>query len=72
MLIKESEVVYVEPNPERSFNYLNILNQYEIINKLGQGGFGKVYKAKHKETEQVVAIKFIDITNYSISPINFS
>jgi len=72
VLIKESEVVYVEPNPERSFNYLNILNQYEIINKLGQGGFGKVYKAKHKETEQVVAIKFIDITNYSISPINFS
>ncbi|TMP28424.1 TOMM system kinase/cyclase fusion protein [Pseudoalteromonas rubra] len=33
--------------------------QYELIHKIGEGGFGKVYKAKNKNTDQVVAIKFL-------------
>ncbi|MCF2910538.1 TOMM system kinase/cyclase fusion protein [Pseudoalteromonas sp. DL2-H2.2] len=33
--------------------------QYELIHKIGEGGFGKVYKAKNKNTDQIVAIKFL-------------
>ncbi|RZM85473.1 TOMM system kinase/cyclase fusion protein [Pseudoalteromonas rubra] len=33
--------------------------QYELIHKIGEGGFGKVYKAKNKNTDQLVAIKFL-------------
>ncbi|WP_083330621.1 MULTISPECIES: TOMM system kinase/cyclase fusion protein [Pseudoalteromonas] len=32
---------------------------YELIHKIGEGGFGKVFKAKHKNTNQPVAIKFL-------------
>jgi serine/threonine protein kinase len=30
---------------------------------LGEGGFGKVYKAFHKKTKEVVAVKTIDISD---------
>ncbi|CAM4197844.1 TOMM system kinase/cyclase fusion protein [Pseudoalteromonas byunsanensis] len=32
---------------------------YELIHKIGEGGFGKVFKAKHRNTNQLVAIKFL-------------
>ncbi|PWY99358.1 Pkinase-domain-containing protein [Testicularia cyperi] len=35
--------------------------QYELLEKLGTGSFGTVYKAMHKETKQIVAIKQIDL-----------
>ncbi|MBD1582869.1 TOMM system kinase/cyclase fusion protein [Pseudoalteromonas sp. S16_S37] len=34
---------------------------YELLHKIGEGGFGKVFKAKHKNTNQLVAIKFLAI-----------
>ena len=34
---------------------------YEIIKKIGEGGFGTVYSAKSKETGEFRAIKVIDI-----------
>ena len=33
---------------------------YDIIKKLGEGGFGTVYEAKLKNTEELRAIKVID------------
>ncbi|MCF2858299.1 TOMM system kinase/cyclase fusion protein [Pseudoalteromonas sp. SMS1] len=33
--------------------------QYELLYKIGEGGFGKVYKARNKNTDQTVAIKFL-------------
>ncbi|KAG2118745.1 kinase-like domain-containing protein [Suillus discolor] len=35
--------------------------QYTLIEKLGTGSFGVVYKAMHNETKQIVAIKQIDL-----------
>lgn len=31
---------------------------------LGEGGFGRVYKGKNKETGDFVAIKYIDLTDF--------
>ncbi|MDI9311416.1 MAG: TOMM system kinase/cyclase fusion protein [Limnohabitans sp.] len=44
-----------------TLNSLNIINPtgYEIIEKIGEGGFGTVYKAIKKSTNQFVAIKTI-------------
>jgi serine/threonine protein kinase len=34
-------------------------SQYTLLEKLGTGSFGTVYKAMHNETKQIVAIKQI-------------
>ncbi|GLQ73075.1 TOMM system kinase/cyclase fusion protein [Vibrio penaeicida] len=34
---------------------------YELEHKIGEGGFGSVYKAKYLNTEQSVAIKFLQL-----------
>jgi calcium-dependent protein kinase len=38
----------------------NPFEQYELINKLGEGGYGKVYKVKHKKTAVIRAMKIIN------------
>ena len=35
------------------------LNAYEKLEKLGEGTYGVVYKAKHKTTGEIVAVKRI-------------
>ena len=47
----------------REFEPTQIVDQYQKEDLLGQGGFGKVYKARHKETGQLVALKYIDLTD---------
>jgi hypothetical protein len=37
----------------------NPASQYTLLEKLGTGSFGTVYKAMHNETKQIVAIKQI-------------
>lgn len=37
----------------------NPASQYTLMEKLGTGSFGTVYKAMHNETRQIVAIKQI-------------
>lgn len=38
-----------------------LADQYVLLEKLGTGSFGTVYKAMHKESKQIVAIKQIDL-----------
>jgi len=33
------------------------LNRYEILERLGEGAYGNVYKAKNKNTQEIVALK---------------
>ncbi|KAF4574611.1 hypothetical protein EYR40_005641 [Pleurotus pulmonarius] len=47
-----------EPYPVPSNNPAS---QYTLLEKLGTGSFGTVYKAIHNETKQIVAIKQIDL-----------
>ncbi|OCH94081.1 Pkinase-domain-containing protein [Obba rivulosa] len=47
-----------EPHPVPSSNPAS---QYALLEKLGTGSFGTVYKAMHNETKQIVAIKQIDL-----------
>ncbi|KAI0278827.1 kinase-like domain-containing protein [Russula aff. rugulosa BPL654] len=47
-----------EPYPVPSNNPAS---QYTLMEKLGVGSFGTVYKAMHNETKQIVAIKQIDL-----------
>jgi TOMM system kinase/cyclase fusion protein len=43
---------------EITFNCLD----YELIEKIGEGGFGQVYKARHCRTQKLVAIKFLRLS----------
>ncbi len=45
-----------EPYPIPSSNPAS---QYTLLEKLGTGSFGTVYKAMHNDTKQIVAIKQI-------------
>ena len=45
-----------EPHPVPSNNPAS---QYTLLEKLGTGSFGTVYKAVHNDTKQIVAIKQI-------------
>lgn len=46
------------------FKYKQILDMYKTIEKIGQGGFGKVYLCEEKATGNKVAIKHIDTTYF--------
>lgn len=66
MLMKSGDVIYLAVNGEQ-FNYSAILDDYTILRELGEGGFGKVYLGKHKETGQESAIKFMDVSEFLAS-----
>ncbi len=40
-----------------------IIEQYHMDVLLGEGGFGKVFKAIHKKTKEIVAVKVLDISS---------
>ena len=40
--------------------------KYEILHLIAQGSFGKVYKAVHKETQKIYAIKVSSIKHIII------
>jgi len=58
--ISTGEIVYIATRGE-DFNYCAILDDYEIVRDLGEGGFGAVKLGRHRENKSEVAIKFMDI-----------
>ena len=67
VLVQANDTLYYDPHGGK-FDQNNILEQYTVTEQLGEGGFGSVHKAKHKDTGMLVAIKYIDITESSIIP----
>src|SRR5437763_9701314 len=43
--------------PETSNPPLTSVGSYDLVEKIAEGGMGAIYKARHRETGQVVAIK---------------
>jgi serine/threonine protein kinase len=44
------------------------IENYVLDNIIGEGEFGKVYKAVNEKTSQTVAIKIIKIEKFKMSP----
>lgn len=42
------------------FDQNSSFSEYNIIKKIGEGGFGRVMLAEHKETNEKVAIKIVN------------
>jgi hypothetical protein len=69
MLLKEGDVIYLALKGTifpwslgEDFNYKAILDDYDIMQVLGVGGFGRVLYAKSKDKGNEVAIKYMDIS----------
>lgn len=55
--VSNNELIYVSKGED--FNDMQLFAEYEIVKVLGEGGFGEVKLAKHKQTGNMVAIKFV-------------
>jgi len=58
--IKTNDIFYVAFDGEE-FNNCALLDEYEMGQVLGEGGFGKVVLGRHLKSNKKVAIKFMDI-----------
>ena len=66
----EKKVLFFTKNNEE-FNSSNLLRQYDIIKRLGEGGFGKVFLVKQKMNNKYYTIKFLNHNCQNIKDINF-
>jgi len=61
--IRSNDILYLELN-KNEFNYGQILDQFKILKKIGQGGFGKVYKIEDRHSGKIYAMKTIKTETY--------
>lgn len=45
------------------FPFCDDVSKYDKITKIGQGTFGEVFKAKHRVTKQIIALKKVLMEN---------
>lgn len=59
-----------KPDKERlSSQWKIIRDEYKLLDVIGEGTFGKVIKARHRQTSRQVAIKFIEADFTSINTL---
>ena len=59
MLLQTVSIIEVIGEP---FDHSAFLDDYTMGEEIGEGGFGKVFKATHKVTATPVAVKYINIS----------
>ena len=59
----KNRFLFISPSVQKGLEAEGKITDYELLDKLGEGSFGKVYKAKHKLTNVMYAIKAIDKLN---------
>lgn len=59
----KNRFLFISPSVQKALEPESKITDFEILDKLGEGSFGKVYKAKHKKTNVIYAIKSIDKLN---------
>jgi hypothetical protein len=61
LYLRNGDILYYDYKG-RSFDPRQVVDQYEQEELLGEGGFGRVYRGRHKETGELVALKYIDLS----------
>ena len=61
LYLRNGDILYYDYKG-RSFDPRQVVDQYEQEELLGEGGFGSVYRGRHKETGELVALKYIDLS----------
>ena len=56
LLNEKTNLQKIKMTSKNNFNE----NDFELLSRLGNGAYAEVYKAKHKKTSQIYAIKIID------------
>lgn len=59
----KNRFLFISPSVQTCLEPEAKITDFEILDKLGEGSFGKVYRAKHKKTGAIYAIKSIDKLN---------
>ena len=58
MLIKSTQTIKTEDYDKNTKTKINF-NSFEILEKIGDGGFGKVFKVRQKKTNNIYAMKVL-------------
>ena len=60
LYLRNGDILYYDYKG-REFDTKQVVDQYEREELIGEGGFGRVYRGRHKETGEIVALKYQDL-----------
>ena len=69
MEVEHSNATGEPVSPEEIF--VRSLDKYEFLDKIGQGGMGKVFRVRHRELNRVEAIKVLNIFGLDQEQVNY-
>jgi serine/threonine protein kinase len=60
LYLRNGDILYYDYKG-RDFDSKQVVDQYEREALIGEGGFGRVYRGRHKESGEIVALKYQDL-----------